>query len=113
MEESTNKKLFHRYTKEQKAAYIQQWRESGRSKKAFCEANALNYFTFSIWTNAGKTRKHKEHHSDSPGFFALRIKESEGKAEVGVFAEVRTADKFIITLYKEVAPEYLRKLVRG
>jgi transposase-like protein len=39
-----------RYSKEDKAWFVQEWEKSGKSKWAFARELGLNYQTFSTWT---------------------------------------------------------------
>jgi hypothetical protein len=95
-------------TPEEITNYISQWQESGKSKKAFCQEISLNYMTFIGWSTKKKGKKPKKD-SESPGFVQLKVKQKESS----VFAEIRSADGFVISLHKDVSAEYLRNLLRS
>jgi transposase-like protein len=56
MEEPTSKKVFPKYTAEQKAAFIEQWKQSGKSQRAFSIEKGLRFQSLNNWILAAKKR---------------------------------------------------------
>lgn len=47
-----------RYSKEEKAMLVEDWRQSGKSAWVYAKENSLNQQTFINWTKARKEPKH-------------------------------------------------------
>lgn len=47
-----------KYSEEEKAMWLEDWRESGKSAWAYAKANGLNLQTFKRWTKTGKEKEH-------------------------------------------------------
>jgi len=104
------KTVYRRYTKEQKGEFIKQWKNSGQSKRRFCEVNGLGYYSFIAWTT-DPTKFPGQEIKTVRGFTELKVVPSTLGGET--FAEVRTSDKVVLLLYREVSAAYLRKIIRG
>ena len=46
-----------KYSEEEKAMWLEDWRQSGKSAWAYAKANGLNLQTFKRWTKAGEETK--------------------------------------------------------
>ncbi len=85
---------------------IEQWRQSGKSKKAFCYENRLNYMTFISWGG-------KRSSAGIGGFTPLNILPEASRNTAGLpFAEVTYSNGCNITLHKSVTVQYLRNLIK-
>jgi transposase-like protein len=56
MEEPIINKVFPKYTAEQKAAFIEQWKQSGKSQRAFSIEKGLRFQSLNNWILAAKKR---------------------------------------------------------
>jgi hypothetical protein len=104
---TVTKRRMRRYSSEQKAAYIKQWRESGKSQRVFCIEQGLNYKSLSNWI----MRINKLSARKSSGFVAVKVKRVINNPG-GLFAAVKTAEGVVISLYTEVPAEYLRNIAQ-
>ncbi len=103
------KRQLRRFTSEQRATYLKQWRESGQSQRFFSEEQGLSYTSFNNWI-----RRAKERQEEKPsGFVALKVKPMNNNFGSSKFAEVRTAKGAVICLYHEVPAEYLQSIARA
>ena len=69
-----------RYTKEQSAQHLSDWKHSGQSQAAYCKLHEINYPVFNKWlcrsretTSAKKTRTAKS----QKNFIPIRVTESD------------------------------------
>lgn len=109
MEElSITRRCLRRYTPEQRAAYVQQWKESGKSQRVFSEEQGVSYTSLNNWIRIEKKRQAKK----PAGFVAVKVKPVNHSFGENKFAEVRTPEGFVFSLYKEVPAEYLRSIAR-
>ncbi len=107
MEEPTvTRQRLSRYTSKQKKQYINHWRKSELSKKAFCQTNNLNYYTFVGWTVPKKKKKTAP--ASSVGFIPVKVRESA----LSSFAEVYYANGSRIILREAVGARYLRDMTK-
>jgi transposase-like protein len=126
-------KRVRRFTPEQRVADVEQWKESGKGQKEFCAGEGLSYKSLSNWharlkreaavrSKEEKPKKTKKGKRKPKGFVALKVKEEKeqpGHTEhsidtaKNVFAKVEIAGRAVISLYREVPPDYLRSLVKG
>ena len=107
MEELTEtKERMHRHTSKQIAEYIKQWRKSGLSKKAFCESNNINYYTFVGWTVSKKKKKAIPAPSNS--FIPVKVRENA----IFHFAEVYYTNGSRIVFHEAVGAKYLRDMTK-
>lgn len=100
-----NKRQMRRYTAQQRAEFLKQWKESGQSQRVFSSEQGISYTSFNNWIRAETERREQK----PGGFVALNIKPDSS----GVFAEVRTAKGAVLRLYREVPAQYLREIVRA
>ena len=103
---SVTRRRLRRYTPEQRAAYVKQWKESGKSQRVFSEEHGVSYTSLNNWLRIAKKRELKK----SGGFVALKVKQVNNAVPESKFAEVRTPDGFVFCLYHEVGAEYLRSI---
>ena len=47
-----------KYSDEERAMWLEDWKESGKSAWAYAKENGLNHQTFINWTKAGNETKH-------------------------------------------------------
>jgi len=107
MEEPTvTRQRLSRYTSKQITGYIKHWRKSGLSKKAFCESNNINYYTFVGWTAPKKKKKALP--ASSVGFIPVKVRENAALP----FAEVYYANGSRIILREAVEARYLRDMTK-
>ena len=107
MEEPTEtRQRLSRYTSNQITEYIKHWRKSGQSKKAFCQTNNINYYTFVGWTV--NMKKKKAAFASSVGFIPVKVRESA----LSPFAEVYYANGSRIILREAVGARYLRDMTK-
>jgi len=107
MEEPTvTRQRLSRYTSKQITEYIKHWRKSGLSKKAFCESNNINYYTFVGWTAPKKKKKSTPATTDS--FIPVKVRENA----LSPFAEVYCANGSRIVFHEAVGARYLRDMTK-
>lgn len=126
-------KRVRRFTPEQRVAYVEQWKASGKGQKEFCAGEGLSYKSLSNWharlkrdtaveSQEKKPKKNKKRKIKPKGFVALKVRKiknqpvnTEHHVDAGgdLFAEVELMGKAVISLYREVPPEYLRSIIRG
>jgi hypothetical protein len=100
-----------RRSKEQRQVLIEQWRQSGTSKKAFCREQKLNYLTFISW--GGKRSSLSAGRAGITGFAPLQMPKETPYPNAGsFFAEVTYSNGNTITLHESVPVQYLRSLVK-
>ena len=87
-------------TREQKEEIIQQWQQSGKSRKEFCEEHQIGYNSLVSWCKQLKDKK------TTTGFSELKIKEIPG-----LFVQLQLPGGIIIELYQLVPVEYLQSLI--
>jgi hypothetical protein len=82
---------------------MREWRESGLSKKAFCEQHSIAYSNFQYWYR----RLEQAAVSSAAGFVPIQIAEMEGP----LFASVIFGSGLQIQLHQPVGADYLRALI--
>lgn len=97
-------------TPEEIQQIINQWRESGKTKKDFCLEQNIKYLTFIGWSRPGERKKYsasknKNKHS---GFVSLDVRDFPG--EIFALAQLRNGNR--ITVYQHVPAGYLRQLMK-
>lgn len=96
-------------TRQEKQKLIEQWQESGTTKKAFCNEHQINYATFISWIHPKKKRqKPVKDIETSSGFIPVHIHKSNGT----IFAEAKLGSGKSISVYKYVPADYLRNLLK-
>ena len=96
-------------TREEIRHLIEQWEQSGQSKRAFCTEHKLNYMTFVGWSNNNKRKKVKTEAPKIPAdFVPLKIKNDTQQ----VFAEVFFKQGGSVLIYQIVTADYIRNLIR-
>ena len=99
---------FAKRSKEEVAALITQWKESGKNKKTFCQDQQLNYLTFIAWTNKPKKKRSKNDTTLSNRFVPVTIKK-EGE---NIFAQITLKHGEQVLFYQAITAEYIRSLIR-
>ena len=95
-------------TRQEKQKLIEQWQESGKTKKAFSYEHQIKYATFISWIHPKKKRrKPVKDLEPTPGFIPVHIQKNNGS----VFAEVKLGSGKSIIVYKYVPADYLRNLL--
>jgi len=105
--DTIQKKLI-RHSKQEIQVLIEQWQQSGITKKSFCATNNLNYQTFIGWVNP-KNKKKKQVSSieKTSDFIPVEIKENART----LFAEARFNNGNSVCIYEYVGTNYLRSLL--
>ena len=88
-------------TREQKEEIIQQWQESGKSRKEFCEEHQVSYNSLVGWCKQFKDQK------AASGFTEVKMKEVSG-----LYAQVHLPGGIRIDFFRVVPVEYFQSLVR-
>jgi len=95
-----------RYSKEERAMWLEDWKGSGKNACAYAKENGLNQQTFINWTKAGNETKH--HFVEVPSPSSAVVKQSMGIPEM----LVEKGDvKIYIPLY--INPNQLRAVIEG
>jgi len=97
------------YSPEEKKQIIEQWKQSGLSRPAYCRQNNLSYHSLIHWTRDKRVRK-KDTTSE---FIPLNMPTgSENIRLVGgqIFAQIETGGKRI-QLYHAVTANFLKQLL--
>lgn len=108
MEQTQEKSIQIRRSKEEIQRLVLSWQQSGKSKSLFCKENTLNYLTFMSWTNPPKKKKHKVKVPATSGFIPIKIKDLTPV----YFAEVQLLNGNKICFHESVSAEYLRSVAR-
>lgn len=101
--ENQPQKSSARYSAEEKQQIIEQWKQSGLSRRAFCRQQNLSYNSLTHWTRKKRNRSR----SVTSDFVPLKIK----PATEQVFAQIETGGKRI-QLYQPVTANFLKQLLR-
>ena len=86
-------------SREEKERLLAQWKESGKTRKQFCEEQGINYGTFATWpreTTQVKTAAFKE----------IKLDRTDNIP----FAHIYFPNGIRIELFQSVSSEYLRSL---
>jgi transposase-like protein len=93
------------YTDLEREELIEQWKQSGQSKAAFCKELSVSYCSFNDWIK----RKHKKEKSGKPSFVPLKIKTSSQTN----FATLISRSGLTVNLHQPVASSYLLALLKA
>lgn len=88
-------------TREQKEQIIQQWQQSGKSRREFCEEHQIKYNSLVTWCKLLKDQK------NGVGFTEVKLKEVSG-----LYAQVHLPGGIRIDFFQCVPVEYFQLLVR-
>ena len=91
-------------SKEEVRQILQEWQQSGLSKKVFCAQNQINYQTFIGWG----VQQRNVNKPASKGFVQVEIPKHTG----GVFAEIHLERGKKVILHHPVATEVLVTLLK-
>ncbi len=97
-----NQKPSPRYSAEERQQFIEQWKQSGISRQAFCRQNNLSYYSLIYWT---KKKRHKNKFLSSE-FIPLKVKPDAER----IFAQIEAAGKRL-QLYQPVTAHFLKQLL--
>lgn len=111
METSDGKIVKKGTSPEQREAIIVSWKESGKSKKAFCSESGINYCTFISWLTPQKKHKVKQSKSEPLDARFSEIKLPRKSSEV-LFARI-SLGKSSLDLYHPVSPDFLLRLMNA
>jgi len=96
-------------TRQEKQKLIDQWQESGTTKKAYCNEHQINYATFISWIHPKKKRRKSVKDMEATsGFIPVHIDKGNG----AIFAEAKPGSGKSISVYKYVPADYLRNLLK-
>lgn len=107
----------NRYSAEEKQQIIEQWRESGMSRPAFCREKKISYYSFLEWTKK-KTAALRYTRAPSfngaqkrqSGFLPLHI-HSPVWGEQKIFAQAEFGSGRSIRFFQPIAASYLKNLL--
>jgi hypothetical protein len=88
-------------TRKQKEEIIQQWQQSGKSRKEFCEEHQINYNSLVGWCKQFKEQK------TTPGFTEVKLKEA-----TGLFAQIHLPSGIRIDFFQSVPSAYFQSLLK-
>ncbi len=91
-----------RYSPEEKQQIIEQWKQSGLSRQAYCRQNNLSYYSLIFWTK----KKRNRNKPVSNEFIPFKIK----SGSENIFAQIETGGKRI-QLYQSVTANFLKQLL--
>ncbi len=97
------KKAHPARSREEIASLMQEWENSGLSKKKFAESKNINYMTFIGWFSRGPGKKPIEKR-----FIPIQIPTSAA----GLFAELYLSNQRKIVLHQAVEAEFLQMLLK-
>jgi len=98
------KKSF-RYSDLEKQEFIEQWKQSGKSKMTFCKEIGIGYYSLLDWVKRGKKKPEK-----SKSLFAqLRVKSSNEP----IFARIILRDGSSVNIYQQVDPSFVRAILKA
>jgi len=87
---------------------ISAWKESGKSKIAFCRERGVKYYTFIAWFSKRGTSKRKAKTQQiGTGFSQIKIRSGSS----ATFAEIKFMDGCSLNIFQPVSPEFLRSLI--
>jgi hypothetical protein len=93
------------YSIPQRQELLQEWQQSGISKKAFCQEKGLKYQTFVTWKGSGKKKGQAARESS---FVPVVVK---GHTDPP-FAQVSLKSGAVLSIYQPVAAAFLSKLFK-
>lgn len=95
----------HRYTDLERQEFIEQWKQSGKNKAAFCKERSLSYYSFNDWV---RQRNRKSERSKS-AFIPLKVKNPESS----IFTQLILKNGITVNIYHQVEASYLAALIRA
>ena len=91
------------YSAEQRSQLLNQWKQSGKTKKAFCEEHSLKYHTFVCWKEKSAVNSVEQKTS----FLPLAIKD-----EQSTFAQLILPGGTVLNICQPVDASYLSALLK-
>ena len=88
-------------TREQKEELIQQWQQSGKSRKDFCQEHGISYNSLVGWCKQFKDQK------ANTGFAEVKIEKDSS-----FFAQVHLPGGIKIDFYQSIPADYFQSLIR-
>ncbi len=92
------------FSASQREDLIQEWKQSGKSKKKFCEEKGLKYMTFVTW-------KAKDQTNQTPAKDSFLQVEVRSETET-LFAKVLLNNGTALHIYQPVEASYLSRLLK-
>ena len=89
-------------TRLEKDEFISQWKQSGKSRRVFCQEHGLNYNSFITWNKEQKSKLKTE-----AGFSEITVQNSER-----LFAQIHLSEQKRIDLYQPLSSEFIRSLLK-
>lgn len=102
METTTHRQ---RYTDLEKQEYIEQWKQSGQTKPAFCKEKEIGYYSFNDWVKREKRKTEKPKSS----FRQLKIKNSNEP----IFAQIILKNGSTVNIYHSVDPSFVCAILKS
>ncbi|CAN5132981.1 hypothetical protein BH09BAC5_BH09BAC5_07840 [soil metagenome] len=90
-------------SRQEKAQLVEQWKQSGKTNKAFALEHNLCYQSFIGWFYLGK-----EKNANDNSFVALQVKDEH----TGIFAKIVLKNGSSICFHERVGVEYFQFLLR-
>ena len=94
-----------RYTDLEQQRFIDQWKQSGKSKASFCREYELSYFSFNDWIK----RRYKKEQKQKSSFVPLELKNSDES----VFIQLILKNGATVNIYHRVDATYLATLINA
>lgn len=94
-----------RYSDIEREELIEQWKESGKSKAAFCKASSISYYSFNDWIR----RRNEKGKKVKPSFVPLEIKTTSESN----FATLILKNGITVNLHQRVDSIYLIALLKA
>lgn len=94
-----------RYSDLEKQEFIEQWKQSGKNKSAFCKERGLGYFSFCEWIRGKKKIRSSQ---IKPSFIPVRVKNSGEK----LFAQIILKNEIIVNIYQPLGSDLLSALTK-
>ena len=89
-------------TRQEKDELITLWKQSGKSRKLFCNDHGLNYNNFVSWH-----QQHKSKAKSETGFSQVIVQSGEK-----IFAQLHLPGEIRIDLYQPLSAEFIRALLK-
>jgi transposase-like protein len=109
------------YTSEERAMYIEQWKQSGLIKSEFARNHNISYTTFIHWISGRKKKASTSKatkdsqatpKSALPSFVSIQLETPTPACCPQPLIELALAGGHRINFYQAVSPEYIRSLLQ-
>jgi hypothetical protein len=97
------------HEKQKMLVLYKQWRQSGKSVKAFCQESMISHSTFHYWIKKFNDEPAVQS-SQSPGFLPLVLGGTDVKDSRRALLCIHLASGACIEVYEAIDVEYLKRL---